>query len=379
MRYIHKLFFSCIICVLFFIFSGIQQVFADYYIDQINETSSETDVKRLQNIFSELDLYSGKIDGDFESIRDELVEYQVDEGVISDKNHDHAGYFGKKTIQSLKEKFGENFEKLQDKFLKIETVSPENYTNGQKIVFEATAYYSPVLGQKEYYRGNYDAEVALQGDGKMTASGTAPHAGTLALPKNYDFGTKIYIEGYGVGVVEDRGGAIRGNKIDIWMGRGDSGRKRALKFGRRKVVGYIVAKNQKVDFSLNGNYKKNNTNIENEEKINQKETKKQVQIKPKEQVKKEDNKQEKIEKKQKDTKKMKKKRKNKKNKKLKGNKNTQKELKIENKTEKTVKKNIPVQRQEDTVLSTEKKQLVEQVTKKIQKILKESSKNEIEY
>ena len=57
----------------------------------------------------------------------------------------------------------------------------------------------------------------------ITASGTKATAGrTIAAPKNYAFGTKIEIAGMGTYVVEDRGGAITGNKIDIYF---DSHRK----------------------------------------------------------------------------------------------------------------------------------------------------------
>ena len=54
-----------------------------------------------------------------------------------------------------------------------------------------------------------------------TASGVKPHNGTIAVPYEIDFGTRIYIPGYGVCVSEDRGGAIKLKKdgtykIDIW-------------------------------------------------------------------------------------------------------------------------------------------------------------------
>ena len=49
----------------------------------------------------------------------------------------------------------------------------------------------------------------------ITASGkkaTANH--TIAAPKDYPFGTRIVLDNYGTFYVEDRGGAITGNKID---------------------------------------------------------------------------------------------------------------------------------------------------------------------
>ena len=50
-----------------------------------------------------------------------------------------------------------------------------------------------------------------------TASGTTATAGrTVAAPANFAFGTKLNIGGH-IYTVEDRGGAIKGNKIDIYV------------------------------------------------------------------------------------------------------------------------------------------------------------------
>jgi hypothetical protein len=60
-----------------------------------------------------------------------------------------------------------------------------------------------------------------------------PREGTIAADTNYyPFGTRMYVPDYGWGVVEDRGGAIKGpNRIDLYF---DSHRQ-ALAWGRRKV------------------------------------------------------------------------------------------------------------------------------------------------
>lgn len=50
-----------------------------------------------------------------------------------------------------------------------------------------------------------------------TASGTMPEQGrTIAAGPQFDFGTEIEIDGKTY-IVEDRGGAIKGNKIDIYL------------------------------------------------------------------------------------------------------------------------------------------------------------------
>ena len=52
----------------------------------------------------------------------------------------------------------------------------------------------------------------------VTYSGTRAHHGTIAADLSvYPIGTKLVVPGYGEGVVEDVGGAIKGRHIDIWF------------------------------------------------------------------------------------------------------------------------------------------------------------------
>ena len=51
----------------------------------------------------------------------------------------------------------------------------------------------------------------------LTASGTVAAYGTIAAPRNYSFGTQMFVPGYGLGTVLDRGGAIRNSHIDLWF------------------------------------------------------------------------------------------------------------------------------------------------------------------
>ncbi|MDQ1344094.1 MAG: hypothetical protein QG650_814 [Patescibacteria group bacterium] len=80
----------------------------------------------------------------------------------------------------------------------------------------------------------------------------------LAAPKHYGFGTAIELEGLGVGTVNDRGGAIvkageRGqqfDRIDVWMGQGEDGLRRALAWGRRTVKGNVLSGQEVKERSL---------------------------------------------------------------------------------------------------------------------------------
>lgn len=70
----------------------------------------------------------------------------------------------------------------------------------------------------------------------QTASGKQAKQGhTLAMPRIYAFGTKVYLDGKLLGVCEDRGGAIKMQgktiRIDVFF----SSHQEALKFGKRKA------------------------------------------------------------------------------------------------------------------------------------------------
>lgn len=66
----------------------------------------------------------------------------------------------------------------------------------------------------------------------VTASGTTAKYGTVAADTGrLPFGTIVYVPGYGYGQVEDRGGAIQGNKLDLWF----PSHEQALQWGRRTM------------------------------------------------------------------------------------------------------------------------------------------------
>ncbi|NDK09624.1 hypothetical protein GW846_02495 [Candidatus Gracilibacteria bacterium] len=128
----------------------------------------------------------------------------------------------------------------------------------EETYFIATAYYSPLPGQDSYITGSYSGDVRLNGEGVTTASGGGVFPGLLAGPKNYPFGTKIYFEGFGIGSIQDRGGAIvkagqrnQGyDRLDIWMGYGDEGLQRAIKWGRKTVKAKIVVPSSEITLNF---------------------------------------------------------------------------------------------------------------------------------
>lgn len=66
-----------------------------------------------------------------------------------------------------------------------------------------------------------------------TARGTTAKKGTVAAdPTVFPFGTRLAIPGYGTGVVEDVGGAIKGRHVDVWFPTHEE----ACRWGRRELA-----------------------------------------------------------------------------------------------------------------------------------------------
>lgn len=71
----------------------------------------------------------------------------------------------------------------------------------------------------------------------ITASGLkVAENRTIACPREFPFGTKLRIAGMGEYRCEDRGGAIKGNKVDIYM----ETKKEAFAFGRQNLEAEII-------------------------------------------------------------------------------------------------------------------------------------------
>jgi len=131
---------------------------------------------------------------------------------------------------------------------------------GAPRTFTITGYYSPLPNQNLYLTGSYKAEIRLNGSGIAGADGTPVYPGMIAAPRSFAFGTKIKIPGLGVGMVNDRGGAIvekgerdlaKHDRLDIWMGYGDEGLRRALSFGVQHIDCVIYDGDAPVQVGMN--------------------------------------------------------------------------------------------------------------------------------
>ena len=51
-----------------------------------------------------------------------------------------------------------------------------------------------------------------------TATGVGVRYGIIAVdPRVIPLGTRLYVPGYGEGIAADTGGAVKGNRIDVWL------------------------------------------------------------------------------------------------------------------------------------------------------------------
>lgn len=109
----------------------------------------------------------------------------------------------------------------------IET--PEgNFIYTKKITMNATAYTS---GFESTGKTPSHPQYGI------TASGMKARRGVVAVDTRViPFGTKLYVEGYGVSIAGDTGGAIKGNKIDVYY----DDLYDAIQFGRRDLDVYIL-------------------------------------------------------------------------------------------------------------------------------------------
>lgn len=113
----------------------------------------------------------------------------------------------------------------------IATTTPEPEPEPEWIEGTATAYCSCEICCGEWALNRPNGIV-------YTASGAEAVQGvTIAADWSiYPPGTVLFVEGLGEMIVQDRGGAIQGQKIDVYFESHDD----ALQFGRQNVRFYIV-------------------------------------------------------------------------------------------------------------------------------------------
>lgn len=91
--------------------------------------------------------------------------------------------------------------------------------NDNKIGWSSGDYISKSTNKSRNVKTTLDVKAYAYSGDTITATGTVPKYGTIAVdPTVIPYGTRVYIEELDkVFIAEDCGGAIKGNKIDIFM------------------------------------------------------------------------------------------------------------------------------------------------------------------
>lgn len=110
---------------------------------------------------------------------------------------------------------------LQQKLSDAENTIKEQEKTIQKIKQEEVQKKKLEDADKGTYLGNFNLSFYSkeQFPNSSTSTGVMPQVGvTVAVdPKVIPLGTKIHIEGLGVRIAQDTGGAIKGNKLDVFV------------------------------------------------------------------------------------------------------------------------------------------------------------------
>ncbi|WEG12742.1 ubiquitin-like domain-containing protein [Pullulanibacillus sp. KACC 23026] len=132
----------------------------------------------------------------------------------------------------------ENGKEVKRDLIKTELIkSPTNkiVANGTKVVQRAVSTSRSLASSGktiEMVSTAYSSD--CKGCSGHTASGVSLHSGAKVIavdPRVIPLGTKVYVEGYGYAVAGDTGGAIKGNRIDIYF----SSHSEAKNWGYRRV------------------------------------------------------------------------------------------------------------------------------------------------
>ena len=93
-------------------------------------------------------------------------------------------------------------------------------------------------GQRIAFQQAYEMQAsAYTYSGRRTSSGKHPAVGLIAVdPRVIPLGTHLYVDGYGYATAADTGGAIKGQKVDLFF----ESTSECLRWGTRKTKVYVL-------------------------------------------------------------------------------------------------------------------------------------------
>ena len=152
------------------------------------------------------------------------------------------------TLYSISKKYNLTVDKLKSlnnlktnniKVKQVLTVSADDVTEAKKEEQKPEAEEQKVVKTFKVTATAFTAN--CKGCSGVTSTGfnlkKNPNAKIIAVdPKVIPLGTKVWVEGYGEAIAADKGGAIKGNKIDVFMPT----KSKAYSWGRRTVTVKIL-------------------------------------------------------------------------------------------------------------------------------------------
>lgn len=116
-----------------------------------------------------------------------------------------------------------------------------DFKQAKTLMVEATAYTNdPASNGSRLYDGRALTATGYDVTDTITYQGLA----IIAVdPKVIPLGTKVYVEGIGLAIALDTGGAIKGNKIDVLV----DGETTAKQFGRKTIQVWVIPDDKKTE------------------------------------------------------------------------------------------------------------------------------------
>lgn len=117
-------------------------------------------------------------------------------------------------------------------------INGDKFTFSKELVMNSTAY-----------TADFQSTGKRPGDKGfgICYTGMTAQVGVVAVDPNFiPLYTKLYIDGYGYAVAGDTGGAIKGNKIDLFLNTSEE----AINYGRKNVTVYILEDQEKEYIAL---------------------------------------------------------------------------------------------------------------------------------
>jgi len=126
-----------------------------------------------------------------------------------------------------------------EKIIAMGTLSVYTPSRGGKVLYtnalrmRATAY---TANYADTGKGPGDSGFGITASGAVAKRNSGGYSSVAVDPRVIPLGTKLYVEGYGYAIAEDTGGAIKGNKIDLFFNSSSE----VDNWGARWISVYVV-------------------------------------------------------------------------------------------------------------------------------------------